>query len=51
MIMHLSGVEWLLIVSVGPIQRIFVIDGLIYVVPKDLFDGTVTQLPRCLSAI
>lgn len=37
----LSGVELLPVVSVGAMQRIFVIDGLIYVVPKDLFDGTV----------
>ena len=32
--MHLSGVEWLPIVSVGVMQRVFVIDSLSYVVPK-----------------
>lgn len=39
------------VVSVGAMQRIFVTHGFIYVVPKNLFDRTVIQLPGCLSAI
>ena len=46
--MRLSGMEWLPIVAVGAMRRIFVIDGFTCVMPRDLFDGTVIQLPRYL---
>lgn len=41
--------EWLPIAAVGAMRTVFVIDGFTCVMPRDLFDGTVIQLPRYLG--
>lgn len=49
--MCMSGLEWFPIIYVGSMQRIFIIDGFIYVVLKDLFDETVIQLSTFNAAV